>query len=178
MKKLFARLFGNKAEEQVPFYDAKTKKTVLIPKSELSPTSILVRIDGFDSQVYIDASEAKLSDSRLHPPFEGEEKRAIESLVSELADVYPMTFTQWEDGFRCDARPQKEIVGWVHLASILKIMSHRFSFDQTQRRECFQLLVACFNGERSTARNRCKVQLLSDEQADLAIKFWYDGGYA
>jgi len=175
MKKLFQKLFGRKSET-VPFYDVGAKQVIRIPKSELSPTSIFVDLQGH-GRVYIDASEAKLSDKKIHPPFEGDLASAIQALVVDLADVYPMSYEQWEDGFRTEPRPEREIAGWSHLSAILKVLTSRYSFDLPRRKACMSVLLACFNGPRESVMNRCDALILSDEHIAQAIKFWYEGGY-
>ena len=161
----------------VPFYDPKSKKVVQIPKAELSPSAIFVSLQGY-GKVYIDAQQAKVQDKFVQPPFEGEARAAIETLVHDLADVYPMSYRQWEDGFRCEPRPDKEIAGWIHLAGILSYMSKERGFDLGRRKECMGVLLACFNGPRDTVLARCRVRLLSSDEVSLVIRYWYEGGYS
>jgi hypothetical protein len=175
MKNLLSKWFGAKPEI-VPFYDSGAKRVVSIPKSELSECAIFVDLAGH-GRVYIDASQAKLSDKILHPPFEGDLRLAIELLVQDLADVYPMTYKQWEDGFRTEPRLEKEIAGWIHLSAILKAQSGKHSFDFAQRKACMGLLLACFNGPRETVRNRCDVRLFSNELVEKTIESWYEGSH-
>lgn len=105
MKKLLAKLFG-RSGEAVPFYDVSGKRVVYIPKSELSSAAVFVDLQGH-GRVYIDASEAKLSEKLLQPAFEGHLKSAIQSLVEDLADVYPMSYKQWEDGAASRTRDRR-----------------------------------------------------------------------
>jgi hypothetical protein len=104
-------------------------------------------------------------------------KEAIQSLVIDLAEVRPLSLEEWEDGFRRDRTPDREIAGWLHLAAILTTMTDRFSLDLQKRKECYRVLVACYTGERTTVRERSDPQLLSDEQIDLAVKYFFEGGY-
>jgi hypothetical protein len=175
MRFLFG-LFGKKRSELVPYHDFATGKTVMIPKAELSPGAVLIQINGDKQPVYTDASMLKQGPYQ-HPPFEGEERAAIHTLVEDLAEVYAQTYEEWEDGFRRDLTPAQEIAGWIHLASILRVMSDRFSFSLAEKRECFRLLVACFTGARDSVRERCDTTLLSDDQIKLALKYFYEGGY-
>ncbi|MDF3056594.1 MAG: hypothetical protein K0R17_809, partial [Rariglobus sp.] len=140
------------------------------------PGAVLVQIQGQPHSVYADGSQLQPGDYK-HPPFEGEMKEAIQSLVIDLAEVRPLSLEEWEDGFRRDRTPDREIAGWLHLAAILTTMTDRFSLDLQKRKECYRVLVACYTGERTTVRERSDPQLLSDEQIDLAVKYFFEGGY-
>ena len=98
-------------------------------------------------------------------------------LATDLAEVRPLSFDEWEDGFRRDRNPDREIAGWLHLAAILKTMTDKFSLDFPKRKECYRVLVACYTGERATMRERSDTHLLSEEQIDLAIKYFFEVGY-
>jgi hypothetical protein len=177
MKRFFARLFGRQNPELVPYYDFATRKTVFIPKAELSPGVVLVQIQGHPGPVYADAAQLKQGQYQ-HPHFEGDERAAIQSLVVDLADVRPLSFEEWEDGFRRDQNPAREIAGWIHLAAILNVMSNRFDFPPAEKKECYRVLVACFTGARDTVRDRSDPKLLSDTQIDQTVKYFYEGGYS
>jgi hypothetical protein len=177
MKKFLSRWFTRESVKLVPFYDAETDAVVQIPQSELSPAVMFIALEG-RGNVYIDAAQARLPDALLQAPFQGELRSAIESLVRDLADVHPMTYLEWEEGFRTEPRPEREIARWLHLAEILNAMSLAHAFDPPRRRECLNLLLACLNGPRDTSRDRCRLRLLSEEQIDEAIRYWYDGAQA
>lgn len=176
MKNFFARIFGRRNPELVPYYDFATRKTVLIPKAELSPGVVLVQIQGDPGPVYVDAAQLKQGQYQ-HSHFEGEVRAAIQSLTSDLADVRQISFEEWEDGFRRDQNPSREIAGWLHLAAVLKAMSNKHGFGPAEKKECFRVLVACFTGARDTVRDRSDPKLLSDLQVDQAAKYFYEGGY-
>jgi hypothetical protein len=176
MRRFFARLFGKRKPDLVPYLNIATGKTTWIPKAELSPGVVLVQIQGDKQPVYADAAQLKQGPFR-HPPFENAERAAIQSLVTDLAEVYPRSYEQWEDGFRRDQTPAREIAGWIHLAAILMVMSERFAFRLPEKKECFSILVACFTGPRDTVRDRSDPKLLSDEQINQAVKYFYEGGY-
>jgi hypothetical protein len=176
MKRLFSWLFRKQDSDLVPYHDFSTGNTVLIPKAELSPGVVLIQIQGQANPVYADATQLKKGNYQ-HPPFEGAEQEAIRSLVTDLSDVYPMSFEEWEDGFRRDRNPAQEIAAWVHTASILKVMSATHSFDSSRRQECYQILVACLTGPRETVSARSDPRLLTDDQIKQIIKYFYEGGY-
>jgi len=177
MRRFLARLFGRQNPELVPYHDFATDKTILIPKAELCPGVVLVQIQGRAGPVYAKADQLKQGHYQ-HSQFEGPERAAIQSLVTDLADVYALSYEEWEDGFRRDENPARQIAGWVHLAAILKVMSEKFIFSPSEKKECFKVLVACFTGARETVRERSDPKLLSDDQITQAAQYFYEGGYA
>src|SRR5689334_22935439 len=116
MRRFLSRLFRRQNPELVPYHDFATGKTVLIPIVELCPGVVLVRIQAQEGPVSAKADQCKQGHYQ-HSQFEGEERAAIQSLVTHLADVYARSYEEWEDGFRRDKTPAREIAGWVHLAA-------------------------------------------------------------
>ena len=163
-------------KDLVPFHDFTTQTTVLIPKRELAPGVILVQIQGNDTPVYAAAAQLRQGPYQ-HPAFEGASRAALESLAVDLEDVFPQSVEQWEDGFRRDRNPGREMAGWLHLAAILKVMTNNYNFSPAEKKECFSLLVACSNGTRDTVRHMADCRLLSEERIAQAVKYFYDGGY-
>lgn len=176
MKAFFSRWFGRSKADLVPYHDFCTGNVSMIPKAELGPGAVLVQIQGQPHPVYADSAQLQQS-GHQHPPFEGELKEAIQSLAIDLAEVRPLSYEEWEDGFRRDQNPDREIAGWLHLAAILKTMADRFALDLPKRQECYRVLVACYTGERTSVRERSDPRLLSEEQIDLAVKYFFEGGY-
>jgi hypothetical protein len=126
--------------------------------------------------MYMDASDLKLRSVRLSVL--GDELRAeIAQLAADLADVYPQTVEQWEDGFRCDRDPAREVAGWLHITAILKVMASRQGYDLPRRKECFRILVACLTGDRTTVSERSDPKLLPSSEVEQTIKYFYEGGY-
>lgn len=177
LARLFGKVFGKQQGELVRYHDFATGKTVLIPKAELSSGVVLIQMEGDKHPVYADASQLKQGPYQ-HPCFEGRMRAAVESLVADLGEVYCLTYEQWEDGFRRDRDPAREIASWMHVAAILTVMSERYRLSPEEKNECFRVLVACLTGARDSVRERCGVKLLSDEQVSLATKYFYEGGYS
>jgi hypothetical protein len=171
------RLFRKNRPELVRYYDAATKTVVRIPKAELRPGVVLVQVRGEAEPMYADASDLKLGSTIHHSSLSEELRDAIARLAADLADVYPQSASEWEDGFRRDRDPEREVAGWLHLAAILSVMSNRYGYDEAQKRECFRILVACFTGDRETVRERSDPELLASSEVEQAIKYFYEGGY-
>jgi len=170
------RWFRKPRPDLVPYYDFATKTTARIPRAELRPGVVLIQIEGQDEAVYADSAELKMG-VHQHAALGEELREAIRTLTADLADVYPQSFEQWEDGFRRDRTPEREIAGWLHLSAILQVLAKRYGFEPAEKKECFRVLVACFTGARDTVRDRSDPKLLSNVQVDQAIKYFYEGGY-
>src|SRR5258706_15891283 len=136
MINFLSRFFRKAKPELVPYYDFATKTITRIPKTELSPGVVLVRIEGQADAVYAESAEFKFG-QKQHAPLSTELRALIVTLAADLADVYPQSLEQWEDGFRRDRDAEREIAGWIQLSAILKIMAERFASGPSERKECF-----------------------------------------
>lgn len=170
------RLFPGDKPDRVRYYDAATKSVVRIPKAELRPGVVLVKTDNDPEPMYMEAADLKLG-AVQHPALDAELRSEIAGLAAELDDVYSQSAADWEDGFRRDHDPEREIAGWLHLAAILKAMTSRHGYDQAQRKECFRILLACSTGSRATVKERSDPKLLPATQVDQTIEYFYEGGY-
>jgi hypothetical protein len=162
-------------QDLVPYFDMKTGTTIQIPKAELSPNVVWVQIKGEPGPVYVNVNDITLNSKKQHESLPSEAMNAIRQFKRELADVCPKSFNQWEDGFLKDLNPDREIAGWMRVSIILREMTNRHDYKAAQRKECFRILMACFNGERRTVRERSDTQLLPEDQVEEAIKSFYEG---
>jgi hypothetical protein len=170
-------VFGLKPKAgQVPYYDIETETLCWIPKSELSRGVILVKMPSLDHPVYVEADKLKAGPVK-HSELDPELRPWVEGIMHELADVRPLSYEEWEDGFRRDSNPAREIAGWHHLTAILKLLTERHSLTSNQRKECFRVLVACFTGGRDTVWERSGPVDLPPAVADEAIRYFFEGGY-
>jgi len=176
MRSFLQKLFQKPETELVRYYDSTTKTVVRIPKAELRPGVVLVRVKGDAEPMYADSAD--LRDGPVHHSSLSDEVRAtIATLAADLADVSPRSAADWEEGFRRDRDPERELAGWLHLAAILKVMTAHFAYGPAEKKECFRVLVACFTGSRNTVRERSDPKLLPAAQVDQAIKYFFEGGY-
>lgn len=114
------KTFGGKQpppQEMVPFLDVEVGMVVRIPVSELRPGVIQVRVHGSDEIVW--ASPEQLREGEVkHPEFDEGIRDYIRQIQAAFAEQRPPTFEEWEDGFRRDANPTREIAIWSHAADI------------------------------------------------------------
>ena len=168
------RLFSGRNPDLVPYHDFALKQTVMVPKSELRPGVILVHLTGQDMPVYADPSQL-VPGAYRQPPFTGEAAACIRTLAAELQDVFPQSAEEWEDGFRRDLAPEREIASWLRVSSVLTALTDRFQFNAAERRECFRILVACATGGRDTVRERSDPKLLSEDVFRETVTLFFDG---
>jgi len=172
---IFAWRRGKKLAEPrdgfVNVYDFQTKKTSTIPAAELAPGMVRVRLETGEV-VWSKVSDLKHGPVR-HPPFEGEARGLVEKIQKSLQEVYPHTYEFWEDGFRRDSNAEQEIALWLHISRIHEefIKSKPTSFPE--RKEAFQLLVACSNGTKETALQTVQLSSLSQSDAGVIIEKFF-----
>lgn len=133
-----------------------------------------MQIEGRPEPVYVDAARLQQGPYR-HPRFEGQARSAIQTIAAELADVHPLSFEEWEDGFRRDQDASSEIATWSRVAAVLRAMTKRFGLDHASRQDCYRVLVACCTGPRETVRARSKPRVLTDDQVRMTIAYYFEG---
>jgi hypothetical protein len=132
--------------EMVLLYDFKTKKVTPIPARELAPGMIKVQIKGLEGEYWVNSSELKQS-APLHPPFAPEYREVFAFLQATFHDVCPMSIDEWEDGFRRDATPEKEIQSWVSMAKAFTQFTDGLVLTAEERGDIFYVsLLASSNG--------------------------------
>src|SRR5688500_15185081 len=104
-------------QQTVLMYDFETKWLTAIPAAELAPGMLRLTVEGIAGDVWVDGKAALGAKAPLrHPPFPEEARAHLRRLRAVFHDVYPNTLGQWEDGFRRDADPDREIAIWLRIA--------------------------------------------------------------
>ncbi|MBC8141808.1 MAG: hypothetical protein H7Y38_10260 [Armatimonadetes bacterium] len=158
----------------VPVYDIPTKKIIRIPAAELAPGMIQARINGIEEVVWVDAGQ--LSEGNIkHPPFAAERHRELEAMYATLSEVYPISFAEWEEGFRRDQNPANEIAIWKHIADVYE----RFALRDNQtsparRKDYFRLILTCSNSPRQNIWQVTQLETLSRAEAEPVVAAFYN----
>lgn len=158
--------------KMVEIYDFKTKKKSTIPAAELAPGMIQAQVAGV-GLVWIAASQAKLEGEFLHPPFDDEWRELLSMIKERLDAVHPMTLKQWEEGFRKDENPEQEIGIWSRIATAYQVLGSTAPAEQ--RREIFNLILACVNNPREHVLEVVKLEHLSRKEAQQLMDKYYSG---
>jgi hypothetical protein len=96
-------------QEAVRVYDLETKTITTIPAQELAPGMIRAKVEGIEGEVFIEAAQMGETPYRQPPFSEGIRKR-LEEIRNTFVEVRPLSLEEWEDGFRRDTNPEKEVL--------------------------------------------------------------------
>ena len=77
----------------------------------------------------------------IHPPFDAEVRALLEEIRARLEPVFPMTLEEWEDGFRRDQTPEREIAIWVHISKRFEVESLNAA-EADAKMEAFKAILA------------------------------------
>ena len=158
----------------VRVYDFKTKKITEIPAAELAPCMVLACIEGV-GEVYIEAAQSKRAASHKHPPL-AEYREIFGMIKANVDEVFPKTLEEWEDGFRKDDNPYKEIQLWCYIANAYTACKQRFDLNPDQRRECFTITLSFFTNGRHNALETVSLDRISRPLAESLVEFLTTGG--
>ena len=169
---LLKRLFG-KAEsaDTVPFYDFGTKAVVQIPRRELGPGAIQIQIEGIDGLVWVLPDQIQMGPIR-HPPFDEGIRDYLRQIQSAFAEHRNLSLDEWEDGFRRDANPEREIALWSHAADIyVEFTSAEDSYDR--RVDVYRCIVACLTTSPDSVWNVLEPERLTRDEAQRVVDRFY-----
>lgn len=172
------RLAGHKSKkaETVLWLDPSTQGLVRIPAAELAPGMIQTRMNGVDEPVWVEPGFLRLGDIK-HPPFPEQVRRELEDMHETLREVYPITFEEWEDGFRRDRTPENEIAIWRHIAEVYRhfALSDADTVSPEMRRDYFRLILSCSNAPRQNIWQVADPGTLSRPEAERVVSAFYTG---
>jgi hypothetical protein len=94
---------------------------------------------------FINVSEVKVEEGPyLHKPFCPEIRDEIKTIEHALAEVFPMNLKRWEDGFRKEQHPTREIAIWMFLVDVYERCLAKWpDLDKQGRKECFNVIAKC-----------------------------------
>lgn len=139
--------FKRKAKQDakwVNVMDAETHAVTRVPARELAPHMVECRMEGVEGTVWMDARELKQGEYQ-HPPFDEEVRECLREIQAAVEEFYPLSIEEWEDGFRRDKTPEREIALWLHLARTYRQLTTSRDLNAEQRRDYFGVLVTCLN---------------------------------
>ena len=114
-----------------------------------------------------------------HAPFEDEGvRRLLRQIQETLAEVEPRTVEQWEDGFRRDHHPDREIATWLHIAAVY----HRFTksgpglptLSLEDKREVFTVCLACSVNGPLELQTRADISTPSQRAGHTVARYYFD----
>jgi hypothetical protein len=123
--------------------------------------------------VWVDARQLSLGPVTCEP-FQGILKDKIIEIQKTLSEVWPKTYAEWEDGFRRDANPEGEITWFLKLAQ----MYASYCAPETnpdRKKEIFNLFMNCSFATEKTVLFTAELKLLTKQEANAAIHYYYHG---
>lgn len=157
----------------VSYLDTTTGRVVRIPASELRPGVIQARIQGIDGLVWICPDELHPSEIR-HPPFEDEIRDAVLQIQQVFAEHRPLSFEEWEEGFRRDAHPEDEVALWLHAANVYAEFAANDGSAE-RRRDVYRIIVACLTTSSPGAVwHVLRTAVMSKDETAEVVRRFYD----
>ena len=168
IKRLFAQ---PETEDTVRFYDFDVGSIVRIPSRELRPGMIEVQIQGMEGLVWVMPDQ--LQDGPIkHEPFDEEIRDYLRKIQTAFAEHRDLTIDEWEDGFRRDANPDRQIALWTHAANVYG----QFTADEPsadRRRDVYRCIVACMTVSPDSVWSGLKPQSMNRNEAERIVACFY-----
>jgi hypothetical protein len=167
------RVFGGRGRsvEKVPFFDVDSGRIVQIPASELRPGVVQARMQGIEGLVWVLPDQLKQGPV-IHPPFEEDVRAYIRQIQEAFAEQRALSFDEWEDGFRRDAHPEREIALWSQAAVVYTALVGRESSAE-RRRDLYRCIVACLTTGPDAVWHVLKPEVLSRAEAEQVVNRFF-----
>ncbi|MGN6544090.1 MAG: hypothetical protein ACTHK7_03510 [Aureliella sp.] len=166
------RRFGNSdAPDTVPFYNFDAGSVVQIPRRELSANAIQVQIQGVDGVVWVLPDQLQPGPVK-HEPFTDEIRDYLRYIQTAFSEHRELTLEEWEDGFRRDTTPEREIALWLHAADVyLQFAADEPSPDR--RTDIYRCIVTCMTAGPDSVWDVLRPQALDAAEARQVVDRFY-----
>jgi hypothetical protein len=167
------RTFGGRrpSQEMVPFLDTEAGRVVRIPASELRPGAIQVRLQGSDEIVWALPEQLHQGEVK-HAEFDEGVRDYIRQIQAAFAEHRPLSFEEWEEGFRRDADPGREIAIWSHAADIYTAFTVN-EVSPERRRDVYRCIVTCMTTGPKGVWNVLRPEILSRAEAEQLVNRFF-----
>lgn len=108
-----------------------------------------------------------------HPPFSEERRRQIRLIMASLDEVSEWSFEKWEDGFRRDANPDRELAIWTYIANVYRDYVSARDFTLDQKKDLFLLFFTCSMTRKESVMKDLKPTSISLAEAEKAVEAFY-----
>ncbi len=158
--------------EKVEVRDIKTGKFSVVLKKNLGEEMILVENEKSGKKYWVNRYDLIQSGYR-HPPFSGEIKQRLLTLMNTFSEVSKFkNYEKWEDGFRRDNNPEREIKVWEYIAKQYKKFSPKYKFIE-EKLDIYYLLITCSSSKKDIVLQTTKLNKLSVDDAKIIINSYY-----
>lgn len=107
-----------------------------------------------------------------HAAFGERIRSDIRVIQAAFAEHDPLSMDEWEDGFRRDATPEREIALWLRAAEIYRA----FTADEVsaeRRRDIYRCLIACMVSTPETIWSVFGPETLTNQEAHVVIDMYF-----
>ena len=163
---------------QVAIYDFDRQEVIWVAGRDLPAGLLHVQMEGLDHPVWVDPGRINQGSQYQHPPFTPEVRDLFAQLKLALDEVYPRTIDEWEDGFRRDRNPEKEIVIWLHIAKVYKACTFGRPLSLEAKQDYLKVLLACSSGPRDLVLQSVALSAITEVDAAGAIESYFDAAGA
>ena len=161
---------GRRSAQMVPFLDVETGRVVQIPASELRPGAVQIQMQGIG---LVWALPHQFKDGGiLHPPFDEGVRAYIRQIDEAFGEHRQLSFDDWEDGFRRDAKPEREIALWSHAADVYTAFASGEPSPE-RRKDMYRCIVACLTATPDTVWHILKPAVLSRREVEQVVNRFY-----
>ena len=150
------------SEEMIEVYDSETHQLCTIPAKEFVPDMGAHRV------FTVPIEELKKGDYR-HPPLPEPAKSVCRQLAESLHEVSPGTAEEWEDDFRHDLHPEREMLFWCRVGKVYEHFTKGRVLDLEQKKDVYRAVLAIANGEHAKG---LKVRTLSAKRVRDIERAW------
>jgi hypothetical protein len=157
--------------DTVPFYDFDAGSVVQIPRCELSSNAIQVQIQGMEGLVWLLPDKLQ-SGPIKHEPFTEEIRDYIRHIQVAFSEHRDLTLDEWEDGFRRDSTPEREIALWSHAADVYL----QFAAEETskeRRDDVYRCVVTCMTTSPNSVWDVLRPKALNTSEARQVVNRFY-----
>jgi hypothetical protein len=159
------------SQEMVPFFDVENKRVIRIPASELRPGAIQVRLKGTNEIVWV--LPEQLREGRVkHSEFDESIRAYIRQIQAAFAEQRPISFEEWEEGFRRDANPEPEIAYWSHAADIYTAFTANEP-SAARRHDVYRCIVTCMTTGPDDVWRVLRPEVLSRDEAEQVVNRFF-----
>jgi hypothetical protein len=159
------------SQEMVPFLDMEAGRVVRIPASELRPGAMQVRLQGSDEVVWALPEQFREGEIK-HAEFSEGIRDYIRQIQAAFAEQRPLSFEEWEEGFRRDTNPEREIALWSHAADVYATFTAREPSAE-RRRDVYRCIVTCLTTGPDTVWHVLRPEALSREEAERIVNRFF-----
>jgi hypothetical protein len=167
------RAFGKRqpSQEMVPFLDVEAGRVVNIPACELRPGTIQVQLLGSNEVVWALPQQLRQGEIK-HPEFNEGVRAYIRQIQDAFAEQRPLSFEEWEEGFRRDAHPEREIALWSHAADVYTAFTKEEPSAE-RRRDVYRCIMTCLTTGPDGVWNVLRPEVLTRDEAEQIVNRFF-----